>query len=186
MSATNRGAIRNGSDFYITPRKTISTFLDVFKLEGIEIFEPTAGNGAIVQELWLRYHAFCNITANDIRDEQAALLEAGADRVFNLDFLKCNGINPKPDVIITNPPFSIAQEIIEKCFEIAKPETEVIMLLRLAFLESKKRREFWKKHPLTQLYPLIERPSFTGRGTDATAYGWFVWSDKRQPLIKSI
>lgn len=185
MSATNRGAIRNGSDFYITPRKTISTFLDVFKLEGIEIFEPTAGNGAIVQELWLRYHAFCNITANDIRDEQAALLEAGADRVFNLDFLKCNGINPKPDVIITNPPYSIAQEIIEKCFEIA-PEAEIIMLLRLAFLESKKRREFWNKHPLTQLYPLIERPSFTGHGTDATAYGWFVWSNKRQSVIKPI
>lgn len=184
MSATNRGAIRNEADFYITPSKTINTFLDVFKLEGEEILEPTAGNGAIIKELKKRYRMF--ITANDIRDEHAALIQAGADRVYNLDFLKCNGINPQPDVIITNPPYSIAQKIIEKCFEIAKPETEIIMLLRLAFLESKKRREFWKKHPLTQLYPLIERPSFTGHGTDATAYGWFVWSNKRKPLIKPI
>jgi hypothetical protein len=60
------------------------------------------------------------------------------------------------------------------------------MLLRLGFLESKKRREFWRRHPLTQLYPLIERPSFTGSGTDATAYGWFVWSNQRVKLIKSI
>ena len=25
------------------------------------------------------------------------------------------------------------------------------------------------------LYTLHKRPSFTGRGTDATSYSWFVW-----------
>lgn len=184
MSATNRGTVRNEADFYITPTKTINAFLDVFEIEGKEILEPTAGNGAIVREIHKRYITH-NIIANDIRDERKILLNVGAEWAYNMDFLKCNGISPRPDTIITNPPYFIAREIIEKCFEIA-PDAEIIMLLRLAFLESKKRREFWKKHPLTQLYPLIERPSFTGRGTDATAYGWFVWTKRRPALIRSI
>jgi len=60
------------------------------------------------------------------------------------------------------------------------------MLLRLAFLESKKRKPFWDKHPVTQLYVLSERPSFTNKGTDATAYAWFIWSKHREPKIQVI
>jgi hypothetical protein len=92
----------------------------------------------------------------------------------------------KYKTIITNPPYSIAQEFIEKCFEIANQETEIIMLLRLAFLESKKRYEFWQKHPVNELYILSERPSFTGKGTDATAYAWFVWNGSDKQKIKVI
>jgi hypothetical protein len=33
---------------------------------------------------------------------------------------------------------------------------------------------------------LSERPSFTKKGTDSAAYGWFVWSETRPPLIKVI
>lgn len=59
------------------------------------------------------------------------------------------------------------------------------MLLRLAFLESKKRCDFWQKHPVSKLYVLSERPSFTGAGTDATAYAWFVWN-KEQSMIEVV
>ena len=41
--------------------------------------------------------------------------------------------------------------------------------------ESRKRYDFWQKHPLSELYVLSERPSFINGKTDATAYGWFVW-----------
>lgn len=44
-----------------------------------------------------------------------------------------------------------------------------------AFLESEKRFKWWQEHPLSGLYTLHKRPSFTGRGTDATSYSWFVW-----------
>jgi len=92
----------------------------------------------------------------------------------------------KYKTIITNPPYSIAQEFIEKCFKIADQNTEIIMLLRLAFLESKKRYEFWQKHPVSELYVLSKRPSFTGGGTDATAYAWFVWKNTKEQKIKVI
>ena len=50
----------------------------------------------------------------------------------------------------------------------------VVMLLRINFLGSKKRYGFWKKNPPQAMYVLSKRPSFTGKGTDATEYAWFV------------
>ena len=53
----------------------------------------------------------------------------------------------------------------------------LIFLLRTAFMESDQRFEFWQQedHRLAGLYTLHKRPSFTGHGTDATSYSWFVW-----------
>ena len=185
MSATNRGSIRRESDFYKTPYDAVEKVLDALGgFYGNEFLECCAGDGVIVRALRRNLEEI-NISAIEIREEEKSrLLYAGADAVDIADFRQWKP-DGKIDVIITNPPYSIAQEIIEHCFEIA-PEAEIIMLLRLAFLESKKRKSFWGKHPVTQIYVLSERPSFTGKGTDATAYAWFVWSKYREPKIKVI
>ena len=109
----------------------------------------------------------------------------GASEIYIENFLSFKPIK-EYQTIISNPPFSIAQEIIEHCFEIANTDTEIIMLLRLAFLETKKRYDFWQKHPMNKLYILSKRPSFTGHGTDATAYAWFVWDGNKKQEIKVI
>ena len=49
MSSTNRGAVRNDADFYITPDIAIENFLNHFELQGPHILEPCAGNGAIAK-----------------------------------------------------------------------------------------------------------------------------------------
>jgi hypothetical protein len=54
----------------------------------------------------------------------------------------------------------------------------VVMLLRLNFLGSGKRAAFFARE-MPDIYVLPDRPSFTGRGTDATEYGWFVWTPER-------
>lgn len=117
--------------------------------------------------------------------EKDNLLNNGANIIHIEDFL-----NYKPPVeyktIISNPPYSIALDIIKKCFEIASGDTEIIMLLRLAFLESKRRHQFWQGHPVNELYALSERPSFTGKGTDATAYAFFVWNNSSKQKINVI
>lgn len=59
--------------------------------------------------------------------------------------------------------------------ELLHPGGLLIFLLRTNFLESEKRFKWWQEHPLSGLYTLHKRPSFTGRGTDATSYSWFVW-----------
>jgi hypothetical protein len=80
----------------------------------------------------------------------------------------------------------MAIEFLNHCFEIANKDTEIIMLLRTAFLESKKRYEFWQKHPVNGLYVLSQRPSFTGHGTDATSYSFFIWNNSNKQEIKVI
>lgn len=76
------------------------------------------------------------------------------------------------DLIITNPPFSLAEKFIEKAITEAKV---VVMLLRVNFLGSKKRVEFFKKYK-PDIYISPKRPSFEKGGTDATEYAWFVWN----------
>jgi hypothetical protein len=51
----------------------------------------------------------------------------------------------------------------------------VAFLLRLAFLESKGRRELFKRGGLYKVVVLSSRPSFAHGRTDSSAYGMFVW-----------
>jgi len=184
MSATNRGSKRIKSDFYKTPQKTIEILLKNHKIKGTHILEPCAGDGSIIKPL-RQYYNNLHITAIETRTEEEKKLNIISDNVIIDDFLNFYPQN-NFDTIITNPPYSIAQEILEHCFKISNKNTEIIVLLRLAFLESKKRFNFWQKYIVNKLYVLSERPSFTGKGTDATAYGWFVFNNSQTQHIKII
>jgi hypothetical protein len=178
MSATNRGSKRIESDNYATPMKTINRFLNYwYTLNDKSILEPSAGCGNICKAIKDRYPN-SHIVANEIRKEENENLLQCADRIYNLDFLKFKDSSLDFDLIIGNPPFSLAQEFLEKCFEIASDKTDIVMLLRLAFLESRKRYNFWQKHPVSKLYVLSERPSFINGKTDATAYAFYIWTKR--------
>lgn len=178
MSATNRGSERKPHDFYATPVSCVENFLDNYDFPIGRVLEPSAGNGNIIQAI--RNKGFNNnITALEIRKEEIHNLDNISDRVIIDDFLKWN-TDEKFEIIIGNPPYSLAREFMEKCFELSNENTVIIMLLRTAFLESKSRYEFWQEHPLSGLYVLSKRPSFTGKGTDATSYSWFVWDNRNK------
>jgi len=125
------------------------------------------------------------ISAVEIRSEEQNGLLQIADEVIIEDFLKWYP-DKEYKTIIGNPPYSVALEFLEHCFEISNRNVEIIMLLRTAFLESKKRYEFWQRHPLNGLYVLSKRPSFTGKGTDATSYSFFIWNGSDKQEIKVI
>lgn len=148
------------------------------------MLEPSAGNGHIVEVV--KANGDNSVLALELREEELETLKVIADDVEIEDFLKFNPNGKRFDYIIGNPPYSIALEFMEKCFEISDENTVVIMLLRTAFLESKKRYDFWQKHPVNGLYVLSQRPSFTGKGTDATSYSWFVWDNSGKQVVKVI
>ncbi|WP_137743416.1 hypothetical protein [Robertmurraya siralis] len=190
MSATNRGSKRVESDFYATPLNVIDNLLSHHQLKDGIILEPSAGNGNFIRSI--RNNGYINnVIANELRTEEINnLLNSGANIVTNMDYLSDefeipNIDNKKVETVIGNPPFSLAKEFLEVTFN-RFPNAEIIMLLRLAFLESKKRYDFWKKHPVSKLYVLSERPSFTGRGTDATAYCFMVWNKSSTQEIRVI
>lgn len=103
------------------------------------------------------------LTGIEIREEEQDNLNAICDQVICGDYLKLNS-SKKYDIIIGNPPFSLAKEFVEKSLDLLNENGVLIFLLRTAFLESKKRFEFWQSNPVTGLYVLSKRPSFLSRG----------------------
>ena len=171
MSATNRGMVRRAYDFYETPEEVTREFLfEYFEGDFHVILEPCAGGGKMVKVLRDRF-PLAWIEANDIWDGSPIPY---ANKSYTLDFLKMLKGDADYDLIFTNPPYSLAEEIVTHALETWSKAT-VVMLLRLNFLGSQKRKPFWDKHPVSEIYVLSKRPSFTGKGTDATEYAWFVW-----------
>lgn len=153
MSATNRGAARNENDFYPTPDSAIEPILEELDLSKVNSFcEPCKGSNAIGKY-------FKHIDTFDY-----------AELSEGIDYLETQ--RDYADLIVTNPPFSVALEFLEKSLEEART---VAYLLRLNFLGSQKRKKFWQENPPTHIFVLSKRPSFTGKGTDSTEYAWFVW-----------
>lgn len=97
----------------------------------------------------------------------------GPERARQADFLTDDScIDPERyDVLLTNPPFSGAEEFLKRGLEVAE---HVVLLLRLNFAASAKRAPLMHDHP-PDVYVLPNRPSFTGKGTDSIEYAWFHW-----------
>ncbi len=158
MSATNRGATRNPQDLYRTPRNAISAIIHQISWGRVRrALEPCQGDGRII-EMCQRIAPHAHWSAYEISN--------------GTDYLEQHVPCHFYDLILTNPPFSLAQEFITKARGDAKC---VIMLQRLNFLGSQKRYDWWLGHPVNILFPLARRPDFTGEGGDATDYAWFVW-----------
>lgn len=87
----------------------------------------------------------------------------------------------RPDFIMGNPPYSLAEEFVRKSWELLVPDGYIFFLLRLAFLESKKRHfGLFTEMPPKKVYVLSRRPSFFSsdgkrKTTDALSYAMFLW-----------
>jgi hypothetical protein len=177
VSATGRGAVRNPADYYPTPSWAVRRLLERVELPGNRWLEPCAGDGAIIRAVNSVVQPI-HWTAVDIRPETRDPLKALIDptEVYaGYDFLAGDFAGCEWDTICTNPPFGLAMEFIEESLSLAN---WVAMLLRVNFLGSAKRSAFFRDE-MPDVYVLPNRPSFTGKGTDATEYCWAVWTPER-------
>jgi hypothetical protein len=95
------------------------------------------------------------------------------------DFLQQTQLPLGVEAIVTNPPFKLANEFVAHAISLCP---KVIMLARLAFLESERRTPILEGGKLARVHvfrkrlPMMHRLGWTGpRATSATAYAWLVW-----------
>jgi hypothetical protein len=114
-----------------------------------------------------------HIETIDIREDSLANIKA--------DYLGYN-LHYKPDIIITNPPFNNAINIIKKSLDDVKNNGWVIMLLRLNFFGSKQRKAFWDTHMPRYAFVHHKRIGFTkSNTTDSIEYMHCVWQKGNYP-----
>jgi len=168
---------RDPLDRYDTPQEDVQRFLRAWLAElspnlytaTWRVWEPAAGSGSIVAALREALPGAW-IMGSDIAPRGAAVVQ--------LDFFGSTMIQGW-DLIITNPPYRLAEQFVRHAHKLVRDGGFVVMLLRAAFLEARARRAFWQEFPPSQVFFLERRPRFRGPntdgGTDTAMYAWFVW-----------
>lgn len=166
-------------DDFPTPPWATRALCEFLKDEGYDLIEyscrePAANRGHMVKPLREYFGA---VEAADIHDYGAGFpvedyLFPGSD-AFPVDFT------------ITNPPFRLAEQFLERMWATSSAGHAVIV--RSAFLEGQGRYErLFSKRPPSFVLQFTERVVMhKGRlapeGSTATAYCWIVWLDGNEP-----
>ncbi len=162
---------RPPADFYRTPDWAIAAVLR--RLTRLcapsSVLEPCAGDGALLAPLRACWPS-ATIDAYDIEPRHPAV----ARPTWTDDTPQ------RYDLVITNPPFIAAEEILRYGISRLRAGGRIALLLRLGFLASQERRPLYRRHYPEFVFVLSERPSFRSGTTDATDYAWFVWREGRR------
>lgn len=173
---------REPNDYYATDPKAARLLMEVERFAPY-IWECACGEGHLAKEFEKAgYHVYASDIINRGYGYQQDFLNSVAPPVAGFD-------------IITNPPYSKAQEFVEHALEISALGTKVAMLLKIQFLEGKARRKLFEKYPPKTLYVSSARLNCAKNGefekyakSTAICYAWYVWVKgfTGDPVIKWI
>ena len=174
---------REKDDYYATPPKAVEALLKREKFNPY-VLEPAVGGGSIAEVLRSHGH---KVQSMDIVDRGYPGTEVRDFLSTTKEDLICS-----PD-IITNPPYSLATEFAEHSLNISMDSVKVAMLLKIQFLETKKRLALFQKYPPKAVYVFTDRIACAkngnfGKESSAVCYAWFVWvkGSKSEPVIRWI
>ena len=175
LAGGNPARGRAENDFYATHPDSTKAILEKEELFG-SVLEPACGEGHISKEIIAKYP--------NIELYSCDLIDRGYGLPRNSDFLKAEMTQGAVDIVITNPPFNLFQEFVEKALEVSRKK--VIMFGKLQALEGIKRATFLQTTPLRTVYVFKKRqqPMRNGKENDeitgkkmsnTMAFAWFVW-----------
>ena len=124
---------RQSEDYYATEPKAVEHLMNLETFDK-NVWECACGEGHISEVL--KRHGY-NVRSTD-------LVNRGYGEVG--DFLSIDNTEWDGD-IITNPPYSYAQEFVEKALQIVPDGRKVAMFLKLQFLEGKQRKKMFLSTP---------------------------------------
>jgi hypothetical protein len=148
------------------------------------VLDPTAGGGpfaAAAKQVW----EGSRVVAVDIRDVCRASCEAHGATFACADALTLAPATIKrADLIVTNPPFKLADELVRHLWTHMKEGASLAFLLSVTFIGSSERWEvsgdgspigILKVAPLTYCVQIVPRPSFIGSTSPKFEAAMFVW-----------
>lgn len=160
------------ADAYMTPPGLAEAICDRLAKSvspSAKVLEPSAGTGNFLraaQRLWP------SAVGLELDPERAA--QSGSHCLDSLTLPPSQAF----DLVIGNPPFSLAAEFVRWAHGQLTPVGQVAFLLKLSFLSGKKRvAKLYSDFPLAELHPIVGRAKFRGdmNSTDNQEYGLFVW-----------
>lgn len=159
IAGGNTAYKRSTSDFYPTPPEVTYALLDFLKIEkNVKIWECACGAGHML---------------NAIREAGYDVI--GTDLLFGQDYLTAD-TPENVGYIITNPPFSKAEDFIRKSLERGLP---FAFLLKAQFWHARRRYSLFFERPPAWVLPLTWRPDFLfgtrGGGSPLMDVMWCVW-----------
>jgi len=162
---------RNAADFYATPPECTSILLENYGglFTGGRVWEPACGDGAISKILEADG---LDVVSTDLHDRGYG--KAGMN--FLTSDCSCQSI-------ITNPPFHLAAEFIERAVQ---KEVPFAMLLKATYWHAAKRTELFNRTMPLAVIAMSWRPAMSPeRGKSGTMdFIWTVWKSKPVSLSR--
>ena len=179
-ASSHCGKDRAAHDYYATQPEAVVMLCDLESFAPT-VGEPACGGGHLSKVLESRGY---NVLSTD-------LVDRGYGK-GGVDFLSCAAtLAPQtPFDIVTNPPYSFAQEFVERSLELVRPGGKVAMFLKLTFLEGKSRYSLFAANPPRRVYVASSRLTCGKNGTEwepsAVCYSWMVWEKgyKGEPALR--
>lgn len=168
---------RESYDHYPTPRWCT---LALLRFGGLTlpaepmVLDPACGEGAIL-----------SVVKDELPDSSTRGIELDEGRARaaverRLEVIQGDGLAldwDEPDLVIGNPPYSLALDFAWKAAEwaAAAPGRAAALLLRLSFLEPASGRAVLFERHRPDVLILPRRPMFDGKGHDSITSAWFCW-----------
>lgn len=193
---------RKPADLYPTPvdgTETVMPAIDVLAeyaklarplgdgapLSPVKIWEPACGDGRLSRVL--EWHGY-DVLSTDLRPHSGygnvyvdrPTITGGFD-FLNDDLAEKWGIDYKPDLIVTNPPFSHAEQFIRKALSYTG---NVAMLLKATYWNAASRLPFFHERRPAFVLPLTFRLAFLEKERGKSPIMecvWVIWSEANDP-----
>lgn len=190
LAGGNPANNRIENDFYATNPVAVGKLLAKYDFNGTTMLEPCVGQGHIAKTVYDFYNNNPKITALDIVDR-------GYPDTIIQNFLTWK-TDKKFEMIISNPPYSLGKEFIEKGMELLTEKGQMAMFLKIQFLEGAKRKELFEKYPPKYIYVFRNRMATWNNGepldpngkrwATTMCHAWFVWEkgSTSEPIVRWI
>jgi hypothetical protein len=164
-------------DEYLTPRSLVKAAIQKLKerypfFEPLTCLEPGCGWAAHLDYSLDTFSSIIYTVGVDIYEQPIA----PEHEFVHADFLAWE-TDQRFDLIVTNPPFSLAEQFIQKSISLLSHGGIALFFERYAFFTSKTRRYgLWMDVNLREVWVCVARPAMIGQQTtDSCEYGYFMF-----------